>query len=165
MNSVSLFRLCYASTATEKCTSLQVGSILEASFRNNAELDITGALFFDNHYFLQFLEGSRGNVNYLYRKIAKDERHTNLQVLELKGVDSRYFAEWTMKYVQFPNVIAKILRETGLKEFNPYLLDGYAVHGMAEAFRNHHDPVIPKPTASKQKHSFNVLGMFSHKKP
>jgi hypothetical protein len=142
MTDVYLSRLCYASTATEKCTSLQVGSILEASFRNNAELDVTGALFFGNNYFLQFLEGPRENVNFLYTKISHDDRHTNLQLLELREVGSRYFEEWSMKYVRFPHVITKILRESRLKEFNPYKLDGYAIAGIAEAFRNHYDPEI-----------------------
>lgn len=138
---------------------------MESSFRNNAELDITGALFFGNNYFLQFLEGSRGNVNHLYRKISQDERHENLQVLEFKEVSSRYFAEWTMKYVHFPHVIAKVLRETGLKEFNPYLLDGYAVNSMAEAFRNHYDPDIPnpKPSTSPKKVRLSIFNFFNKK--
>jgi hypothetical protein len=145
MSEKFLSRLCYASTATAKCSSLQVGSILEAAFRNNAELDVTGALFFGNNYFLQFLEGPRDNVNLIYHKIALDDRHTRLQLLEFKEVSSRYFEEWSMKYVRFPHVIAKILRESRLKEFNPYLLDSFAVNGIAEAFRNHHDPEIVAP--------------------
>lgn len=142
MSEIYLSRLCYASTATEKCTSLQVGSILEASFRNNAELDVTGALFFGNNYFLQFLEGPRENVNFLYHKIALDDRHNNLQILEFREVGSRYFEEWSMKYVRFPHVIAKILKESRLREFNPYKFDGHAIAGIAEAFRNHYDPEI-----------------------
>ena len=46
MSGDELFCLSYASTATEKCSALEIGSILEAAFRNNARLDITGALFF-----------------------------------------------------------------------------------------------------------------------
>ncbi len=142
MSEIYLSRLCYASTATEKCTSLQVGSILEASFRNNAELDVTGALFFGNNYFLQFLEGPRENVNFLYAKISLDDRHTNLQILDFREVGSRYFEEWSMKYVRFPHVLAKILRESHLREFNPYKFDGHAVSNIVEAFRNHYDPEI-----------------------
>lgn len=153
-----LYRLCYASTATEKCTALQVGSILEAAYRKNVELNITGALFFGNNYFLQFLEGGRGNINHLYSTIYHDERHTNLQVLEFKEVDSRYFEKWSMKYVQFPYVIEKILRETGLNEFNPYLIDGYAINAIAEAFRNHYEP---EADAAAVQHKKSFLQIFS----
>jgi hypothetical protein len=149
-----LYRLCYASTATAKCTSLQVGSILEVACKRNVELDITGSLFFGNGYFLQFLEGWRGNINLLYGSLLRDERHTNLQIIEFKEVSERYFEEWSMKYVHFPYVIAKILRETGLEEFNPYLLDGYAIQAMAEAFRNHHEPEMPKPVQKTQHSHF-----------
>jgi hypothetical protein len=103
---------------------------------------------------MQFLEGPRDKVNLIYHKIALDDRHTNLQILEFKEVGCRYFEEWSMKYVRFPHVIAKILRESRLKEFNPYLLDGFAVSGIAEAFRNHHDPELasmePQPIDYRQ---------------
>lgn len=149
-----IYRLCYASTATEKCTSLQVGSILQSAFSRNVELGLTGALFFGNGYFLQFLEGGRGNINVLYNKLLQDDRHTNLRVLELKAVSGRYFEEWSMKYIHFPYVIEKILRETGLEEFNPYLLDGYAVEAMAAAFRNHHNPEASQPKVEHKKSTF-----------
>ncbi len=154
MISNHIHRFCYASTATEKCTSLQVGSILQSACRRNVELNITGALFFGNGYFLQFLEGGRGNINTLYSKLLRDDRHTNLQVLEFKEVDGRYFEEWSMKYIHFPYIIEKILRETGLEEFNPYLLDGYAVNAMADAFRNHYDPEVPQPQKLHKKSTF-----------
>lgn len=172
MSEIYLSRLCYASTATERCTSLQVGSILEASFRNNAELDVTGALFFGNNYFLQFLEGPRENVNFLYHKIALDDRHTNLQILEFREVGSRYFEEWSMKYVRFPHVITKILKESRLKEFNPYKFDGHAVAGIAEAFRNHYDPeIMPNqpiehaPQLSQGGHSYQSQQVLPQQHP
>ena len=166
MSEIFLSRMCYASTATAKCNSLQVGSILEAAFRNNAELDVTGALFFGNNYFLQFLEGPRDNVNLIYHKISLDDRHTRLQILEFKEVGCRYFEEWSMKYVRFPHVIAKILRESRLKEFNPYLLDGFAVSGIAEAFRNHQDPELasmePQPIDYRQHADQQPLPQQAH---
>jgi Sensors of blue-light using FAD len=142
MRNPPLYRLCYASTATQHFNSLQMGSILESSCRNNISMEITGVLFFSNHYFLQFLEGPRDNLILIYRKISQDQRHTNVELLELKQIESRYFEEWSMKYVSFPHVLDKILREGGLDEFNPYLLDNVALELIAEAFRSHYDPQI-----------------------
>jgi hypothetical protein len=167
MSEINLSMLCYASTATEKCSAIEIGLIVDASHHNNARLQVTGALFFGNNYFLQFLEGSRHNLNLLYNKIARDERHHNIQVLELKEVGSRYFPEWSMKYVRSPSVAAKIYREAGLKEFNPYLLDNVTLNAMALAFRNHHEPNEVKHTATehyiettKKKSNFDILRLF-----
>ncbi|MEN9848516.1 MAG: hypothetical protein RL368_1256 [Pseudomonadota bacterium] len=167
MSETNLSMLCYASTATEKCSAIEIGLIIDTSHHNNARLQVTGALFFGNNYFLQFLEGSRHNLNLLYNKIVRDERHTNMQVLELREIGSRCFPEWSMKYVRSPSVAAKIYREAGLKEFNPYLLDSFALNAMALAFRNHHEPNEVKHAGvehpkeiSKKTSSFDILKLF-----
>lgn len=140
MSDTPLYRLCYCSTATNALNTLQIGSILESSCRNNVTFSVTGVLFFGNHYFLQFLEGQRENVNVLYRRISADARHSDIQLLELKPIESRYFEEWSMKYIHFPLVLHKILQESGLNEFNPYLLDNIAIEQIAVAFRNYYEP-------------------------
>lgn len=167
MSEVNLATLCYASTATERCSSIEIGLIVEAAKKNNARLNITGVLFFGNNYFLQILEGPRHHINILYNKIVKDERHTNMQVLELREIGSRCFPEWTMKYMRSPSVAAKIYREVGLKEFNPYLLDSIALNALALAFRNHQEPDEVKhvETANhsepaKKKTNFDILKLF-----
>lgn len=159
MLKTTLFRLCYASTATELCSPTEIGNILEVSFRNNIKLNITGALFYGNNYFLQFLEGEQDNVDSLYLKIAEDKRHSNVKILEFKEVKSRYFEEWSMKYVRYPLIINKILQETGLKEFNPYLLNTTGVNALAEAFRNHHEPEI-LPETLRKKTGFEISKLF-----
>lgn len=164
MADIYLSRLFYASTATEKYTSAELGDILKSCRKNNSPLDITGMLFLGNGYFLQCLEGPRGNINLLYNKILKDQRHTKVEILEFKEVADRYFAKWTMKYVGSMNVISKILKETGLKEFNPYLVDNYTLNSMAEVFRDYNEPETPVVAdtsgVKKKKGNFDILGMF-----
>lgn len=170
-----LSRLFYASTATEKYTSAELGNILRSCRKNNPALDITGMLFLGNGYFLQCLEGPRSNINSLYKKIMIDERHTQVEVLEFREVVERYFDEWTMKYVGSMKVISKILKETGQKEFNPYSIDNYTLNLMMDAFRNYQVPadspstnnpdaaVLPPELSSgvqKKKSSFDILGLF-----
>jgi len=160
-----LSRLFYASTATEHYSPLEIGDILEACRRNNPSFDVTGMLFFGgNGYFLQCLEGPRANVNIIYHKILNDQRHTNVQLLEFKEIGARYFADWTMKYVRSAAVIEKILKETRMKEFNPYELDTATLNMMAEAFRAYVEPAAPvekEGVAVKKKSSgLNILDMF-----
>ncbi len=164
MPELYLSRLFYASTATEKYSSAELGDILTSCRKNNPALDITGMLFLGNNYFLQCLEGPRANINALYKQILADERHAKVEVLEFKEVFSRYFDEWAMKYVGSMKVINKILKETGLKEFNPYMVDNYTLNLMVEAFRDYNEPESPTVAENsgikKKKGSFDVLGFF-----
>lgn len=158
-----LSRLFYASTATEHYSPLEIGNILEACRRNNPALDVTGMLFFGNGYFLQCLEGPRANVNTIYHKILRDQRHADIHILEFKEIATRYFADWTMKYVRSAVVIEKILKETRMKEFNPYGLDTVTLNMMAEAFRAYIEPTTPiekEGVAVKKKTGLNILDMF-----
>jgi len=166
MSDVNLATMCYASTATERCSAIEIGLIVEAAKKNNIRANITGVLFFGNNYFLQILEGPRNNLNILYNKIIRDERHTNMQVLELREIGSRYFHEWSMKFVDSPAVATKICKESGFKEFNPYLLDGRTLSALALAFCNHHESSEPTSLKTERtaelhkKSNFDILKLF-----
>ena len=123
--SVSLIRLIYASRATFEDAGAggvepQVGRILMQSRRNNPRQAIGGVLHYGDGRFLQCLEGERDAVNALYNRIARDDRHADVQVLSAGGVAERYFANWSMKYVPVEETIKHTLREHGLREFDPY---------------------------------------------
>ncbi|WP_062152704.1 BLUF domain-containing protein [Beggiatoa leptomitoformis] len=162
MSEMNLSRLYYASTATERYSPLEIGNILMPCRKNNPNLDVTGVLFFGDGYFLQCLEGERANINLLYRKIALDVRHTDVQLLEFKEVSYRYFDEWSMKYVPAASVIAKILKETGLKQFNPYLLDSYTLNAMADVFRSYSIPesITENVANPKKAVGFGIFDIF-----
>lgn len=157
-----LTRLIYASTATEAYSPTELGGILESCKRNNPPLGITGMLFVSNNFFLQCLEGERRNINLLYQKIFLDQRHKDVELLELKEVGNRYFDDWTMKYVPSANVISKILRETGMRQFNPYQLDNYTANAMIEAFRDAEaaDSKDSPVAAVKRNKGFGLMGIF-----
>jgi hypothetical protein len=89
-----------------------------------------------------------------------------MQVLELREIGSRCFHEWSMKFVDSPVVAAKICKKSGLKEFNPYLLDGRTLNALALAFRDHHQPSELTPLKAERteephkKSSFDILKFF-----
>lgn len=157
-----LCRLYYASTATQEYLPHDIGEILKSCKTVNPSLSVTGLLFFGEGYFLQCLEGSRENINYLYRKITRDSRHKDVELLEFKDVEERYFEEWSMKYVNSANVISNILKQTGLKKFNPYLLDSYTLNAMTEAFRDYVPPDKTKAgVLNTAKSKLNIFNLFS----
>lgn len=161
MAEVYLSRLYYASTATDQYSPMEIGNILESCRKNNPPLDITGVLFLGNDYFFQCLEGPRQNVNTLYKQILADPRHTDVQLLEFKEVGSRFFSEWSMKYIRSMTVVNRILKETGVNTFNPYQLDNYVINAIAEAFRDYQesDAAAVNVQSAKDKKSgfFNFL--------
>ena len=94
----------------------QLSSILSASTRNNKANGITGALVFDDKWFLQALEGERRAVWTTYERIAEDERHDRTHLVELMSVPDRLFGNWWMG----------VATRTAATEaaFRPYLRNG-----------------------------------------
>lgn len=63
----------------------------------NEQHGITGTLCYGNGHFLQCIEGKKSNVLALQKRIFADSRHKNVQVLLLRVIDQRSFADWRMR--------------------------------------------------------------------
>lgn len=74
----------------------QLTSILRSANRNNRAHEITGALIFDDLWFIQALEGDRETVWQTFQRICQDERHSNVVLAEMREVKERQFANWWM---------------------------------------------------------------------
>jgi len=95
----AVFQVFYVSRATAAFDNAQIQSILQASRRQNARLDVTGCLLFSGHCFAQVLEGRQAVVSALARKIAADPRHVGVRVLSEGQRDERDYADWAMGYL------------------------------------------------------------------
>jgi len=95
----AVFQVFYVSRATAAFDNAQIQSILQASRRQNARLDVTGCLLFSGHCFAQVLEGRQAVVSALARKIAADPRHVGVRVLSEGQRDDRDYADWAMGYL------------------------------------------------------------------
>jgi hypothetical protein len=94
----------------------QLGNILKTANGHNKAVGLTGALVFDDLWFLQVLEGDRAAVWTTFKRIEADERHSHVVVVEVKDVPGRIFGNWWMGLIQR----GKDNEET----FSPYLRDG-----------------------------------------
>ena len=74
----------------------ELSAILSASNRNNRRAGLTGALVFDDMWFLQILEGERRNVWETFNRISEDERHSRVLLVEKRDVSERVFGNWWM---------------------------------------------------------------------
>jgi hypothetical protein len=89
-------RLIYASRAVKADDASDHDAILAVSRRNNGMDGISGILWSHDGRFLQLLEGPPESVGSAYERIARDRRHTDIEVLEDRCVDERLFADWSM---------------------------------------------------------------------
>ena len=141
-----LIRLVYASRANFEAAAdgsgiePTVARILLQSRRNNPPRQIGGVLYYGNGCFFQCLEGRRDAVNALSQKIMRDERHGDFQILKVNPVETRLFADWSMKYIPLEASIKELLRRHGQKEFDPYRFDDRLLDDMVELFSSLPDP-------------------------
>ena len=136
----TLFRLIYASSIKqeylrqEQKTNVINQDILEKARINNPRMDIDGVLFYGDGYFFQCLEGHQHNIEKLFDKICLDDRHENIAVLQVSHINKRYFAEWSMKFVEDDMAVKRHLEDLGQKFFNPYLFDANTTSSLIKLF-------------------------------
>lgn len=70
--------------------------ILAVSRRNNERDGVTGALFCRDDLFLQLLEGPAGKVKAAFARIARDDRHVEVEKRWQDEHDQRLFPGWAM---------------------------------------------------------------------
>ncbi len=118
-------RLIYVSKMTEACDTEALEQILRASQKNNKEMGISGVLCYDPTFFMQCLEGPREAVNEIYARIAIDQRHKNLVLLEYTDIEEPLFGEWTMKFLR-PDILDKqtLNKFSTGGRLNPFELNG-----------------------------------------
>lgn len=74
----------------------QVAIIIERSRLWNARVGITGTLVRTDRHFVKFIEGAVESIDDIARKLAGDERHANMRVIET-GIDNRpRFSNWSL---------------------------------------------------------------------
>ena len=97
---MSLARLIYVSEPqldpAKGSILTQIASIMSSSRRNNKAADITGALVYDESWFLQVLEGDRRAIWETFARINEDERHAGCLLVEMTEAPDRLFRNWWM---------------------------------------------------------------------
>ena len=97
---MALARLIYVSEPqlepAKGSTLTQIAAIMSSSRRNNQAADITGALVYDESWFLQVLEGDRRAIWQTFARINEDERHAGCLLVEMMEASDRLFGNWWM---------------------------------------------------------------------
>lgn len=90
---LDLHRLTYISRAAQEIEDnwSTIEEICETSKRRNIQLDVTGALWFQDGYFIQSIEGPKSSLQALAGMLALDQRHRCPMVLENSPIQERLF--------------------------------------------------------------------------
>lgn len=98
-----LYSLIYVSTAVRLLDNNELLEILRTSRKNNVENNLTGMLLYKEGNFLQILEGEEPDVKFIFEKIKKDPRHTDIIII-FEGVsEAREFGNWQMAFLNLEN--------------------------------------------------------------
>ncbi len=92
-----MYRIIYKSRSVAPLNWDIVRGITSASEVNNAALGVTGILLASRTHYLQALEGNFEDVNAVFRRIVRDNRHTDLSLVGFSLIDARLFGGWGMR--------------------------------------------------------------------
>lgn len=115
-------RLLYVSRATGPQTTTVTSSILMQAQAHNQAQGITGVLCQGQGFFFQILEGERSRVNALYRRIAADPRHKDVELLHFEEITERRFGQWSMALVHLS--VDDPMVQLHHPDFDPYSASG-----------------------------------------
>ncbi|WP_051664247.1 BLUF domain-containing protein [Dyadobacter crusticola] len=131
----------YLSSSRTLVDEPELSGILEKSRKNNASLNITGALLYCNGSIIQVLEGPEDTVNLLFDKIKNDQRHTQIITLFEGKVNARSFEKWSMGYITTNKRNMDELKDQLGFVNNPYIdtkIDNKILSLLQTFFRNNH---------------------------
>ncbi|MFX5574661.1 BLUF domain-containing protein, partial [Acinetobacter baumannii] len=82
---------------------------------------ITGVLCYSDTTFVQVLEGGRDQVNRLYGRLLRDDRHRDVILLAYESIDERQYSSWTMGKIRLDKINRSLLLKYSVTgELNPY---------------------------------------------
>lgn len=126
-----LTRLIYFSKIVPNTTEGDIKKIVETARLKNKKRDITGALFSDNGYFFQCLEGARSEVNSIYINIVHSDKHSDCTLISFTDISKRIFPEWDMGYMPMDNLSAAgCFKYCTHREFRPDSLSPSSAEGL-----------------------------------
>jgi len=121
-----LHALVYQSRAARPMDGSDLDALLLDARANNELANVTGALIYGNQQFLQYLEGTRADVEQIYARITRARQHHRLEILEQGRVEARHFQRWHMGFADAPQSVVQQLSQAQWRREVPWLEDDAA---------------------------------------
>jgi hypothetical protein len=133
-----VFSLIYSSVAITGLNQEELDLLLGTSRRHNQEDDLTGLLLHlfppedGTAFFVQMLEGREEAVENTFRRIERDELHGQLVVLERTEIETRSFADWSMRLAEIST--AELSRAADAVPVEELVRDPAAMRGLIRGY-------------------------------
>lgn len=102
--SETLHKLMYVSSASDLFTEEDLDSLMRKSRFKNRHFGVTGCLIYHQGNIIQYLEGSKASIDFIYSSIILDSRHKGIQRLCYGIAEKRCFEDWTMALKYIPAI-------------------------------------------------------------
>ncbi len=96
----TLVSMLYRSRATGSFNESELSSLVAGAREHNLLRQVTGALFYEDGRFMQWLEGPRDSVEELFTTIGRDPRHSEIEIVSVGPTTSRLFADWNLRLLR-----------------------------------------------------------------
>ena len=96
---MALLQITYVSRATERLRACDLPELIASARRHNESRNITGALYFADGRFIQVLEGAEHHLMPLYGSIVDDPRHTKVETVSIRPIETPRFAGWGLGHL------------------------------------------------------------------
>lgn len=93
---MELHTLVFMSTALRAFTDAEISELSVVSACNNERWGITGLLIYCDGNFIEVLEGPRTAIDQAFGRIARDPRHSRIEVLLSAPITERNFSKASM---------------------------------------------------------------------
>ncbi|MFT5610885.1 MAG: hypothetical protein ACI9WC_003242 [Arenicella sp.] len=87
-----------SSAAAQNLSQLEVDHLLLSARERNKKYNVTGVLLYIGGNFMQYIEGTVDNVEFIYEIIKADPLHNGLILLLYCPIECRDFEGWEMAY-------------------------------------------------------------------
>ncbi len=98
-----LVSMLYRSRATESFCESELPALVAGAQEHNHQRHVTGALFYEDRSFMQWLEGPQTAVEDLFTTIGRDRRHSNIEIVSVGPASSRLYADWDLRLLRRGN--------------------------------------------------------------
>ena len=136
---MQLVRLIYSSKLSPNTAPQELARIHHAALNNNPKVGVTGTLVFGNDQFIQYIEGSRVEVNHLFNLIQSDKRHQCVMILDFSEITEREFEDWHMKLILLTEDHPKLFRYTEKGSFEPSKMNAATALAFLRQFMSTHE--------------------------
>lgn len=127
-----------------------VKAILNACTSYDAASGLSGALAFNNRYFLQVMEGDRELVTRQFLKTGIDPRVAGVTLAGFDEVPNRAFTGWTVAYVGSSNeeFDRLVMQHSVASHLDPSHMTGDAILGLLAGISRLDSPYVQRSAAA-----------------